>query len=236
MAEKELFKAWINPLQFIELEGPPGLDMSTPSEAAVLTFACTPGINTDVPSLIRRYREVDATGTRLFAAPAEDRILDKLVWPLRHAKACYMFGNYLGTISLSGMVAEMVAVLFFEISEFKIRGNPMDKTEQAAIFGSAFEKLSQDRRIKVLHAYRIIDDETNSWFDTIRQKRRVYLHIWSQDHERLPTDAREVYQAAISLVVKVIGQEIRDGAISLNGALVKYLGQSGVFAPEQEEV
>ena len=70
-------------------------------------------------SLIKRYKEISKEKVRFFAAPAEERILNKLVWPLRNAKASYMVGNYLGTIALCGMVSEMVAILLFDISDFK---------------------------------------------------------------------------------------------------------------------
>ena len=116
-----------------------------------------------------------------------------------------MLGNYLGTISLCGMVAEMVAMPLFDISEFKINNNLMSQSDQRTVLGSRFEKLGQERRVAILHAYGIIDDETRKAFDLIRIKRRQYLHLWSQDHKRLPSDARELYQAAVSIVVGAIG-------------------------------
>ena len=117
-SEGKLFQVWINPLQLIDVDEP----WSRFSEKELkpedlIKFLCTPGIECDEKGLIQRYREISQEKKRLFAAPAEERILEKLVWPLRHAKASYMVGNYLGTISLSGMVSEMVAMLFFEMSD-----------------------------------------------------------------------------------------------------------------------
>jgi hypothetical protein len=54
------------------------------------------------------FHQISPEPVRLVAVPAEQRILDKLAWPLRHAKASYMVGNYLAVIALYGM-AEMVA-------------------------------------------------------------------------------------------------------------------------------
>src|SRR5437868_5851009 len=43
--------------------------------------------------MVARYREIPREKPRLFAAPLVPGMLDKLVWPLRHAKAGYVTGN-----------------------------------------------------------------------------------------------------------------------------------------------
>jgi hypothetical protein len=55
------------------------------------------------------------------------------------------------------------------------------------------------------------------------------LHLWSQDHERLPPDSIDIFYAATSIAVSVIGQNIKDGKIILNPSLVKYLKQQGIY-------
>ena len=233
MTNEKYFSIWINPLQLLEVDEPWASNSEEiPSEKAILGFLCTPGIDSDLESLISRYRDISNEQKRLFAAPAESRILKKLVWPLRNAKACYIVGNYLGTISLCGMVAEMVALLLFEIADFTINGQPMTISNQKSLFGSPFEKLSQYRRVEILRAYEIINDESKDAFDLIRTRRRKYLHLWSQDHDTLPKDAVSIYNAAVSIVVNVIGQDIKDGKILLNPALVKYLERSGKYLSE----
>ncbi|MFQ5965627.1 MAG: hypothetical protein ACE5KZ_15235 [Candidatus Scalinduaceae bacterium] len=144
-----------------------------------------------------------------------------------------MIGNYLGTISLCGMVAEMVAILLFEICDFKLNNKSMNEHDQKSLFGSTFEKLGQDRRVQVLYAYSIINDEIKKSFDLIRNKRKKYLHLWSQDHRTLSKDAIEVYHATVSIVVRAIGQDIKEGKIALNPSLVKYLEKRGIV--EQSE-
>lgn len=229
MPAESLFNAWINPLQFLAIDQPsPGGDPSRPSLESVVVFLCRPGLPADSASLAARYREIAGSGAQLFAAPAEERILEKLVWPLRHAKASYMLGNYFGTIALSGMVAEMVTMLLFDITEAKINQRIMTESDQEALFGRPFEKLDQYRRVEVLRAYGIIDDQLKTAFDVIRTTRRKYLHLWSHDLASAPVDALKVYNAAILLVVRAIGQDIKDGGIVLNPALVKYLQRSGL--------
>lgn len=234
MSNDKLFNAWINPLQFLEVDDPWASSIDNPATLeAVVKFLCTPGVDSNLDSLVARYREISNEQRRLFAAPAEERILEKLVWPLRHAKASYIVGNYLGTISLCGMVSEMVAILLFEISEFRINDEFMDDAGQTALFGSSFEKLSQERRVKVLRAFNIIDVQVEAAFTSIRTKRRKYLHLWSQDHEILPKDAVAVYNDAVFLVVQAIGQDVREGRIYLNPALVRYLQRKGVYDSEE---
>jgi hypothetical protein len=234
MAKDRLFKGWLNPLQFLAVDEPWAHRNSTPSLESVLDFLCTPGSGCEINTLVTRYREISQEKVRLSIAPAEERILNKLVWPLRNAKASYMVANYLGTISLCGMVAEMVAVLLLEIAELKINNRLMTPQDQTSLYGSTFERLGQDRRIQILYAYDIIDDDIKAAFDLVRTTRRRYLHIWSQDHEKLPQDAIQVYQASISIVIKAIGQNFVDGKVVLNPALIKYLDRRGIFTESTE--
>jgi len=234
-SEGKLYKVWLNPLQLIDVDEPWVKLMEKELKPEdLIKFLCTPGTECDEKGLIQRYREISQEKKRLFAAPAEERILEKLVWPLRHAKASYMVGNYLGTISLSGMVSEMVAMLFFEMSDLSLNNRPMNSSDEKALFGSQFEKLGQHRRVEVLHAFSIIDGDTKSDFDLIRLTRRKYLHLWSQDHESIPKDAANSYYASVSIVVKAIGQDIRDGMLWINPKLVKYLERTGTYKPEED--
>lgn len=213
---------------FLEVDEPWSLlDSKPPKYKTILSYICKPGISSNIPDIVNRYKEISREKTRLSIAPAEPNILEKLIWPLRNAKACYMSGNYLGAISLCGMVAEMVAVLLFEISDISVKEKNLDRVTQRNLFGSDFEKLGQERRVNILRAFQIIDDELKKYFDTIREKRRRYLHLYFQDYSRIAPDAIEVYLVAVNIVVKVIGQDIKEGKILLNPALVKYLHRKG---------
>jgi hypothetical protein len=116
-----LMNAVINPSYFLDLDvpAPPGQG-ERPTLASVLGFLCPGDGGADLSLLSKRYNEISPEPVRLVAVPAEQRILDKLAWPLRHAKASYMVGNYLAVIALCGMVAEMVALLIWEVSDLKI--------------------------------------------------------------------------------------------------------------------
>jgi hypothetical protein len=121
------------------------------------------------------------------------------------------------------MVAEMVAVLHFDMSQMRLNERTLCPKDQACLFGSSFEKLGQERRVRVLSVLRIVDENQVALFDTIRTIRRKYLHLWSQDHESLPDDALQAYRSAVLLVDGVIGQEIVNNRIALSPALIHYL-------------
>jgi hypothetical protein len=237
MADDKTIQVFINPLQLLDVDEPwASATGSKPTLESIVEFICTPGIGSDLDSLVARFKEISKEEPRLFAAPVEQRILDKLVWPLRHAKAGYMVGNYLGTIALCGMVAEMVAMLLFEISTINLNNKPMTEHDQISVFGSKFEKLGQDRRVQILNAYGVINDDLKKAFDSIRITRKKYLHLWSQDHEQLPADAIEAFNSAILIAVTAIGQNVQDGKLVLNPSLVKYLAQKGLYRGDDDKM
>ena len=230
MNDNEHLKVFLNPLVFL-----PAMRVSSggappePPPESVLDFLCTPGVDSRITALLRRCREISAEPEPLFAAPADERILEKLVWPLLHAKGSYMLGNYLGTISLCGMVAEMLAILIFEVAQPNLNGQRITEPLQRDLFGGSFEKLGQHRRVSILHACDLITDELKDSFDRIRTIRRQYLHLWSKDYANISTDAIRCYRDALKVVVFVLGQDIRDGKLVLNANLTQYLRARGVL-------
>ncbi|MDA2935562.1 hypothetical protein MYX82_14690, partial [Acidobacteria bacterium AH-259-D05] len=198
-----VFSVWINPLAFLQVDEPWANLSSeqfepTLSAEVILEYLCRPE-SADTESAIDRYKQISQEPKRLFAAPEEQHILEKLVWPLKNAKACYAVGNYLGTIALCGMVAEMVAILFFEISNFVVNQQPMKDNIQERVFGSTFERLGQERRVNVLYAYGVIDSTLKSQFGIIKQIRKQYLHLYSHDHAEVAMDAVKAFNATVSL-------------------------------------
>ncbi|MBM4286154.1 MAG: hypothetical protein FJ128_13065 [Deltaproteobacteria bacterium] len=228
MSDDILLEVFVNPLQFTEVDEPWASVLNQKVTAqSILDFICTPGISSDIESIISRYKAISIEKERIFAAPNEQRILDKLIWPLRNAKAGYMCGNYLGTIALCGMVAEMVAVFLFDINKFAINKKEMSEKHQRAVFGYEFEKLGQERRVSILYAFGVINDEIKKCFDDIRSIRRRYLHLWSHYHDNLSYDAVTCFRSAVMLVVASIGQDLREGKLVLNKKIIQYLDKHG---------
>lgn len=224
-----MIPVWLNPLAFHEIDEPWASQLcKQPTLESVVNFLCSTEVSSKLEDLILRYKEISKEPDRLFAPPAEEKILAKLVWPLRHAKASYVLGNYLGTIALCGMVSEMVALLLWEISQVTLNGKKMQPEDEKSVYGSTFEKLGQDRRISILSSYNLIDNSLVEKFNLIRLKRRKYLHFYSVDYSQISIDAIEVFHATVSIVVGVIGQGLNEGKLILNPALLKYLEEKGL--------
>ena len=136
-------KGWVNPLAFIEVDFP---SAGEPDANAILSFLCRPEMPADTKSLVKRYKKI-STGPTLFVVPLERRILDKLVWPLRHAKASYVVGDDLSVVALTGIVGEMVAVLLWRSAETKARGQTklngqtLTEKDERALDGKSAEDL-----------------------------------------------------------------------------------------------
>lgn len=115
--------AIVNPLAFLEVDEPrAGLLGETVTQDHILKFATNPGDQRDIEALIERYKRISVEEPRLFAAPAEARLLERMIWPLRQAKANFMLGHSLATLSLCGMVVEMSAILTFDIGHVMLNG------------------------------------------------------------------------------------------------------------------
>ncbi len=223
------FDAFINPLAFAHVDGEriPNSGLVVTPESA-LSFLCTPGIRSDVAGIVDRYREMGPVPVQLAVVPSEQRLLDKLIWPLRHARASYCVGNFLGVIALCGTVTEMLAVLVWDLSEPTLNGRRMTKADEKALLGGGgFERLGQERRVDVLTAYGLIPQQAKVEFSTVREIRRRYLHLWSQDHDVLPADAVRAFQATVRLMAVVLGQEFQQGKVVLSPRLVEYLERQG---------
>lgn len=232
MTENWSVNIFLNPFMFIEAEKDLEQieeDLSFPE--AMLKYFCKPDVDYDRESIIYRYHEIMEESKQLHIAPNEERILVKLVWPLKNAICCYMFGNYLGTIALCGMVAEMASILKFEISNITIDGRVVDSSIQKEIFGCEYEKLGQERRVKVLAAFNLVSDEMKKQFDIIRTARRRYLHFLSYEHSTISSDALAVFRASISIVIDLIGQDIFEGKFVFKPDMMRYLERKGLARP-----
>ena len=229
-----LIKGTVNPLSFIAVDNG-GAD---PTLEEVLKFLCPPAVSSDVESLIQRYQAIGPPPYALAVVPAEPEILNKILLPLRQAKASYVIGNYLAVIALCGMVAEMVAIFLWELESEKL--NRLTKENQKKRFKKMFEteeeleqwfeRRGQKERIELLLEFELIEPDTKSSFDEIRETRRKYLHLLSQDQDSLPEDAIDLFHKAESLVAIAVGAEgFDDGKVILSNKLIEYLKRHDRF-------
>jgi len=181
----------------------------------------------DVPSIVGRWQKI-SDGPTLHVVPNEPKFLERLVWPLRHAKSGYVLGNFLGTIALCGIVAEMLAILLYDIAPASLGGTQLSEAQEEDLFGRKFEKLGQEQRTKVLRVLNIIDDEVKALFDIVRTTRRKYLHLYDTSHENLPEDAAQVFHSTVKLIEKGLGFGFRDTSFTIRPAFLQYMEAHGI--------
>lgn len=233
MAEGYLLDGYINPLAFTEAE-PPWNELpnhTPPTEQDLLAYLCQPGIDSSLDAIIERYLQISKEGNdRIIMAPTG--MIAKLVWPLRHAKASYALGNYLGTIALCGMATEMSALLMFEAFDVH-NGISKHKRRVPAAFAqyfkgnNKFEREGQKRRVEILFELHVIDRPTKEKFDLVRDIRRRHLHLMSQPLDRIQQDAVKAFLASVQVVKYCLGLDVRDDKVALRPEIHSWLESKG---------
>ena len=233
-------KGQINLLSFIAVD----YGDADPTLEEVLRFLCPPAISSDVKSLVQRYQAIGPPSLKLTVVPVEQEVLSKILLPLRQAKASYVIGNYLAVITLCGMVAEIVAIFLWELEDAKLKKlKTLTKKDQEKLFGKEapfpteqglkqwFERCGQKDRVQLLSKFRLIETETKSSLDAIRETRRKYLHFLSKNHDSLPDDAIKLFHKAQSLVAIAVGAKgFQDGKVILSNKLIEYLKRQDVVS------
>ncbi len=135
-----------------------------------------------------RYREVSAFDCELFAIPSHDRILNGIVAPLQGAKAAYILGHFLSTIAQGGVVAEMLAIFRYEISDITADPSVLDAVLEKRDKNKSFDRLSQKSRCQALKAIDLIDEPVFQLFNSVRNVRNRYLHLLHNDYSKLQID------------------------------------------------
>lgn len=190
----------------------------------ILNALCTNPEQATPSNIAKRYQEIIDNAELLLAAPEFQPIVEKIIWPLKSAIASYLLENYLGTISLCGLIAEIVTVLHFEISRIDLNGQPLDKPLQDKLFGQNFEKLPQERRLKILYGCNILQKEAYDRFLRIKEIRNRYLHLLSIDYMKIAADAVEIFNATLRTVDTLLDLQIVDHRLVVNPKLIEYMG------------
>jgi hypothetical protein len=227
--------SFLQPLAVPELDDPVarGLAGEPVTAETFLRFFCAQGLPADTTSLHDRYRRLSGSSQRLFVVPADPAILDTLIWPLRHARAAYMLGNYAAVVALCGMVAEALTLLQHRISRIPIGGAEIDALTQRRLFGEDFEDLNQARRIQVLRGLDLISQQMEEAFTVVRKTRNHYVHLDVEGRDP-EADARLVYEKTIALVVAVFSMGTSEGRAVLRQDLIDYLTARGHAVPAAE--
>ncbi|MCK4543859.1 MAG: hypothetical protein KAU17_16625 [Spirochaetales bacterium] len=93
-----------------------------------------------------RYQELREVDKGFVMAPAEKWIQLKVIAPLRQAKANYILSNYLSTIALCGMTAEMASMLIYDM--MLVLSDRISESDQAKLTTfQKFQRKGQQNRI-----------------------------------------------------------------------------------------
>jgi len=170
-------------------------------------------------------------GNLLFIAPFEPHLLDKLIWPMRNAKAAYVLGNPLTTIALCGTVAEMLTIFFLELHL-----QDVDDQESMRRQLDEFEEMRQVDRIKQLVRKKAISPDDAQRLRKIKDTRKQYLHIFSRQHDAIELDAVNIYGLTFAVLAPAIVKGYRDGSVVLNPPLARYLKRHNLINATVEAV
>lgn len=236
MSKDNIFVGLVGPLAFSGFRTLPGQKDKKITTEDVLKNLCAETVIPEIENFKKSYDHITENINKLFIVPTEFRILHKLIYPLKSAIRSYVTGNYLSTIALCGMVAEMAIIFQYETLKIKINGRDSEDVVKK-MHGRKFEKLGQEQRVKILSALGFLDDELIEKFNIIRECRREYLHFLSKDLENVAPDAKKAFDAILDIVVKILGVRIGDepGKISLNQNVVDYLTSKGLVEKTSEK-
>ena len=129
--------------------------------------------------VLERYVEISSAENYIGVFPVTDMIFERLLLPLKSAKRCFSLGEYLATIELSAHVAEMLAILVWQMTEVRLNQSALDDTVEKELLGRTFENPGQEQRIKVLRGFGLLQDAETRRLDELRLVRKKYFHLWS---------------------------------------------------------
>lgn len=227
-SKDNVFVGFLGPLSFPKMNTFPGQEPEEITNEDILKYLCSEAVIPNIDNFKKTYKHISENINKLFIVPSEYEILNKLIFPLKHAIGSYMIGNYLGTIAICGMVSEMAIIFHYDTLKIKI--NKQDSEDVVKkLYNSTFERLGQDRRVKFLNVLGFLSDEMVKQFDIVRNCRNEYLHSLSKKHENLAPDAKKTFDATLDIVVKILGVGIgKPGKVVFNQNVIDYLTAKGL--------
>ena len=236
-----IFALHKDPLAWPEVDTPPGErfpPMPLTFEQSFYEFICGPrNYHRNLDRFVETYRRVTAAerDVPFRYVPDEPRLVNRLLLPLRHAKASLVLGNLLGSIALSGMVAEMAAIVMLELADLD---DDLRARAQALRAGLSrpFDECGQGLRVDLLATHDLINDQQKDWFGSLRGVRRMQLHFLDQEP---PTEPQTIaaYKAARGLFATTIGNDITSQSLELKPSVIALLRKNGLLlGPDGESL
>jgi hypothetical protein len=155
--------------------------------------------------------------------------IKKLLKPIEDSSKSYSLGLYSASIALSGVAAESLEVLLWEMHGVSMQGKSMSEDQEKAVLGRKFERLEQSRRIEILSAFGWINADQKTLFHQIREARNRYLHSWAENFEKEREDALTCYTNAFKLFRQITGVKLKDASsIESNPLLTKWMNKQKI--------
>lgn len=153
------------------------------------------------PKVFERYNEVVNAGTYISTTHADPTLTNKLYGPIRSARRCYCFGEYLGAIELSAMYCEMLACF-----ALKYAGDGYVED----VDGLPQTGKGDKGRINKLLSRKIITQDQYDIFLDVHKTRKKYFHWWTTSLDNVQPDACRSVNA-LSKLTKAMLLELKDG-------------------------
>lgn len=222
--------ASVNPLVFLDADDRFHFGENKPclTPKSVLRYLASETFIPDMDNIKKCYDWIAQDVTKLFIVPAEAKILEKIVRPLKNAIGSYIIGNSFETIALCGTISEMIAIFLFEINKISTNGNPISEENELKMNLEKFENYGQSKRVKKLLEYGLIDEELKSKFDFVRLTRNEYLHSLSKSYANAAPDAKDAFTTTLDIFLKVSGLSVKDGKAIVNQKIIDYLDEKNL--------
>ncbi len=225
--------AFIEANDFLEQRVVPGTEseiFGPPKLESILSYLCGQGVSSQSEKICQRYK--DTQTSKLGLVPNTKFFANKLIEPLREAQTSYMIGNWIATIALCGVTCEMLTMLIFEMSRkyIQINGKSIDEESiQKAVFGTTFEKLTQEGKLRLLLNLGVIDEGMHSSLDKVRSVRNQYIHYYdyNADPETRRKQALDLLTQTTEVTQNLTVVGYSNGSVILHPALLQYLKDAG---------
>ncbi len=228
---------WLRPLSMPSIQVLP----FEPPEKEIDPIALLRDLSRDQPenpleTIKTRYLRLSTSDLDIPIVPAEKKILERIIWPLKSAKQAFCIADFVGCIALCGMVCEMAIIFIYDL--IASHGNPSQLSEkhkklfevtQYSLGGKAqqvkqYERYRQKQRIEILQELKAIPDQLAADANTAGEIRREYLHFLSKNYDRVEENAFEAYAATFRVVKPLVALPIgTEGAVVVPGHLKSYL-------------
>jgi hypothetical protein len=176
--------------------------------------------------VLERYVEATTKDSHTSIVPHSEKIAQKLLEPLKSAKKSYCLGDYLATIALCGMTAEMMTVLIWEINNITLKGKKLSKKQEKRLFGKKFINLNQYRRLEILKIFNLVSENQFKSFDDIRTKRNEYLHSWVISTDDKKNDSLNMFKGIFKIFMEITDVGIGDpGKVKMDQKILNYLNK-----------